>query len=170
MLLVNQYSFIKYLNRYRIGRAQELLAKNDQSIADISQDTGFCDQSYFGAVFRKLVGIPPAAYRRRYHKQHIIEEQRGDQIRAASALTLPGLRRPPAQRRAASTRRASGSPSHALTSPELLSAEHVPYSTCAEDAMGFTAGTRLQGCPIHGIYGIPTNNNCNLLEPSGRIG
>jgi hypothetical protein len=27
---------------------------------------GFCDQSYFGTVFRRLVGMTPAAYRKRY--------------------------------------------------------------------------------------------------------
>ena len=30
---------------------------------------GFCDQSFFGTVFRKIVGMPPAAYRRRVIKE-----------------------------------------------------------------------------------------------------
>jgi AraC-like DNA-binding protein len=35
----------------------------DKSVSDISQEMGFCDQSYFGTVFRKVVGMTPAAYR-----------------------------------------------------------------------------------------------------------
>jgi Bacterial regulatory helix-turn-helix proteins, AraC family len=34
-------------------------------MASISQQIGFCDQSYFGMVFRRTVGMTPAAYRRR---------------------------------------------------------------------------------------------------------
>lgn len=56
-------SFMAYLNHYRIERAQALLAMTDRSVSDISQEMGFCDQSYFGTVFRKFVGMTPAAYR-----------------------------------------------------------------------------------------------------------
>ena len=56
-------SFMAYLNHCRIERAQALLAMTDKSVSDISQEMGFCDQSYFGTVFRKLVGVTPAAYR-----------------------------------------------------------------------------------------------------------
>jgi AraC-like DNA-binding protein len=63
---VTGLSFMKYLNQYRIERSQVLLAATEESIADISQELGFCDQSYFGAVFGRLVGMTPAAYRRRY--------------------------------------------------------------------------------------------------------
>jgi len=56
-------SFMAYLNHCRIERAQALLAMTDKSVSDISQEMGFCDQSYFGTVFRKLVGMTPAGYR-----------------------------------------------------------------------------------------------------------
>ena len=56
-------SFMAYLNHCRIERAQALLAMTDKAVSDISQEMGFCDQSYFGTVFRKLVGMTPAAYR-----------------------------------------------------------------------------------------------------------
>jgi AraC-like DNA-binding protein len=59
-------SFMKYLNQYRVERAQLLLATTDEPMTSISQETGFCDQSYFGMMFRKLVGMTPAAYRRRF--------------------------------------------------------------------------------------------------------
>jgi AraC-like DNA-binding protein len=57
-------SFLAYLNHCRIERAQALLVGTDKSMSDISQEMGFCDQSYFGTVFRKMVGMTPAAYRR----------------------------------------------------------------------------------------------------------
>ena len=44
---VTGLSFMEYLNHYRIERAQALLATTDDSMASISQEMGFCDQSYF---------------------------------------------------------------------------------------------------------------------------
>jgi AraC-like DNA-binding protein/mannose-6-phosphate isomerase-like protein (cupin superfamily) len=68
---VTGLSFMKYLSQHRIERSQELLVKTDRSIADISVGVGFCDQSYFGAVFYKHVGITPATYRRRYQNMRL---------------------------------------------------------------------------------------------------
>jgi AraC family transcriptional activator of pobA len=59
--------FRSYLNHCRVERAQALLASTNKPIADIAQEMGFCDQSYFSAVFHKLAGMTPAAYRRRHH-------------------------------------------------------------------------------------------------------
>jgi AraC-like DNA-binding protein len=66
---VTGLSFMEYLNHYRIERAQALLANTDDSMASISQEMGFCDQSYFGAVFRRVVGMTPATYRRRFRNK-----------------------------------------------------------------------------------------------------
>lgn len=101
---VTGVSFMKYLNQYRIQRAQDLLVKTDRSIADISLDTGYCDQSYFGAVFRKLAGTTPAAYRRRHRGQQVLEEQQSNQTRTASALSSLHLRPPAMERTASSVR------------------------------------------------------------------
>jgi AraC-like DNA-binding protein len=62
---VTGLSFVTYCNHFRIERAQALLARTDESMASISQQVGFCDQSYFGTVFRRIVGMTPATYRRR---------------------------------------------------------------------------------------------------------
>jgi AraC-like DNA-binding protein/mannose-6-phosphate isomerase-like protein (cupin superfamily) len=62
---VTGLSFVIYVNHFRIERAQALLAKTEESMAAISQQVGFCDQSYFGTVFRRIVGMTPATYRRR---------------------------------------------------------------------------------------------------------
>ena len=63
-------SFMAYLNHCRIERAQALLATSDRPMSEISQETGFCDQSYFGTVFRRLVGMTPAAYRRKFRQEN----------------------------------------------------------------------------------------------------
>ena len=62
-------SFMAYLNHCRIERAQALLAMTDKSVSGISQEMGFCDQSYFGTVFRRVVGMTPATYRRRFRNK-----------------------------------------------------------------------------------------------------
>lgn len=67
---VTGLSFTKYLNHYRVERAQALLAHTDVPMACISQEVGFCDQSYFGTVFRKVLGMTPAIYRRRFQYEH----------------------------------------------------------------------------------------------------
>jgi AraC-like DNA-binding protein/mannose-6-phosphate isomerase-like protein (cupin superfamily) len=72
---VTGLSFVTYCNHFRIERAQALLAKTDEPMASISQRVGFCDQSYFGTVFRRIVGITPASYRRRI-RNNTLSEQR----------------------------------------------------------------------------------------------
>lgn len=64
-LKVTGQSFKGFLNQRRVEHAQTALSGTNRPIADIALEMGFCDQSYFGAVFRKLVGLAPAAYRRR---------------------------------------------------------------------------------------------------------
>ena len=63
---VTGLSFLKYLIHYRVERARVMLTHTDESMKNVCQDVGFCDQSYFGAVFRKIVGLTPAEYRRRF--------------------------------------------------------------------------------------------------------
>jgi len=57
--------FIVYLNHFRVAKAQTLLAATDLAIAEVSHDVGFCDQSYFGLIFRKLTGETPREYKQR---------------------------------------------------------------------------------------------------------
>ena len=72
-------SFVAHLNRRRIEHAQAWLAATDRPVLEISQRYGFCDQSYFSAVFRKLTGLPPAAYRKRFQAEGArkLETRRG---------------------------------------------------------------------------------------------
>jgi AraC-like DNA-binding protein len=101
---VTGVSFMKYLNQCRIQRAQDLLVRTDRSIADISLDIGYCDQSYFSAVFRKLAGTTPAAYRRRNRRQQALEEMHNNEGRAVPALNSLRLFPPSTERVAPSPR------------------------------------------------------------------
>ena len=60
---VTGMSFIAYLNQFRVSKAQALMASTNKSLAEISHEVGFCDQSYFGQVFRKLLKTTPRDYR-----------------------------------------------------------------------------------------------------------
>jgi AraC-like DNA-binding protein len=84
---VTGLSFTKYLNHYRVERAQMLLASTEESISEISQIVGFCDQSYFGTVFHRIVGTTPAAYRRRIRASGGSESTQMDN-RSASVSNL----------------------------------------------------------------------------------
>jgi AraC-like DNA-binding protein len=90
---VTGLSFMRYLNQYRIERSQALLVNSDESMSSISQEMGFCDQSYFGAVFRRLVGMTPAAYRRRYRTRNNGDCQQVEPapVVAPRGISLTGL-------------------------------------------------------------------------------
>ena len=78
---VTGLSFVAYLNHFRVEQAQKLLAQTDESMVSISQQVGFCDQSYFGTVFRKIAGMTPAAYRRQVRSHSAASHGRGGRIR-----------------------------------------------------------------------------------------
>ncbi|MEM8779760.1 MAG: AraC family transcriptional regulator [Cyanobacteria bacterium P01_G01_bin.49] len=52
----------QYLIKSRIERAQELLSRKHQSIADVSLQVGFANQSHFTKHFKRLVGITPKQF------------------------------------------------------------------------------------------------------------
>jgi AraC family transcriptional regulator, transcriptional activator of pobA len=60
---VTGQSFVAYLNAFRVKKAQDLLVNTNKSIAEISLEVGFCNQSYFTVVFRQIVGETPLAFR-----------------------------------------------------------------------------------------------------------
>ena len=66
-------TFVAYLNGFRIEKARRLLAEGNKTIAEVSYEVGFCNQSYFGVVFRRLVHS--AAHR--YAKQVTVPEKAG---------------------------------------------------------------------------------------------
>ncbi len=59
-------SFNQYLNHVRIAKAKELIRHSSLRFTDISQMTGFDDQSYFTKVFCRVEGISPREYARQF--------------------------------------------------------------------------------------------------------
>ncbi|MFC9707461.1 AraC family transcriptional regulator [Paenibacillus sp. NPDC056933] len=53
------------INETRIAKAQHLLMETDRSVADIAEQTGFTNSSYFYRMFKKFNGVTPNDYRRK---------------------------------------------------------------------------------------------------------
>lgn len=58
------YYFNEYLTMIRMERARYLLETEDLKIYEIYPRLGYHDQEYFGRLFKKIVGVSPAAFRR----------------------------------------------------------------------------------------------------------
>lgn len=56
----------EFLLKSRVQAAADALANSGDSIAEIAQQFGFCDQSAFTQQFRKYIGTTPLRYRRKY--------------------------------------------------------------------------------------------------------
>lgn len=59
-----QQRFVDYVNELRIECAKRLLLTSSKRTVQISEETGFSDTTYFSKVFKKMVGISPAEYRK----------------------------------------------------------------------------------------------------------
>jgi PAS domain S-box-containing protein len=81
----------EYLLRVRTDAAAHALATTDRPVGEIALDCGFYDQSSFGKLFRRRVGVTPVEYRRRY----AIEASRGDQMEAGSTMMAASGYDPP---------------------------------------------------------------------------
>ena len=53
----------RFLRRYRVKRAQEMMLSTGESLATIAVDCGFSDQPHFTRIFSRMVGVSPAAWR-----------------------------------------------------------------------------------------------------------
>lgn len=65
-------TFIEYRNEIRVRTAQEALIKTTKKISAISQDIGFDDLSFFNKLFKKITGVSPGEYRKRYSRNSTI--------------------------------------------------------------------------------------------------
>jgi AraC-like DNA-binding protein len=66
----------QYQTQLRITHARKLMRKGS-SIAEVAQETGFCDQSHFSRTFKRIVGVTPG----RYFARSKIVQDATDQIR-----------------------------------------------------------------------------------------
>ncbi len=56
----------RFLIRYRLTRASQLLVGGDFTIGRVAAESGFYDHSHFTREFRKMFGISPGRYRREH--------------------------------------------------------------------------------------------------------
>jgi YesN/AraC family two-component response regulator len=64
----------KQIHVTRIKKAKQLLEQNTMNISEIAFKIGFKDVGHFRAVFKKLVGVTPTAFRYSYSTIHINTE------------------------------------------------------------------------------------------------
>lgn len=60
---------MQYLRSVRVQAARQLLTTSSKTLAQISVDVGYTDQSHFTKRFREVTGMTPAAYRKRFVRQ-----------------------------------------------------------------------------------------------------
>ena len=56
----------EYILKRRLSLAKKLLSGSDSALSEIAMSTGFGSFSYFSSSFKRLEGITPTEYRRRY--------------------------------------------------------------------------------------------------------
>jgi PAS domain S-box-containing protein len=54
----------RFLIRYRLTRASQILMHSDDTVSHIAQEVGFYDHSHFTREFQKLFGMAPGRYRK----------------------------------------------------------------------------------------------------------
>jgi AraC-like DNA-binding protein len=55
---------MQYLARWRMQLAAGLLAGGSASVAQVADEVGYASEAAFSRAFKKIVGVPPAAWRR----------------------------------------------------------------------------------------------------------
>lgn len=59
---------VQYIKQVRLNAASKKLLESNNSFSDIAFDTGFCDQSYMTREFKKMTGLSPSEYRKKYSR------------------------------------------------------------------------------------------------------
>lgn len=54
----------RFLIRYRLTRASQILVHSEETLSHIAQEVGFYDHSHFSREFQKLFGMSPGRYRK----------------------------------------------------------------------------------------------------------
>ena len=63
------YTVNHYLTQVRIRKACELLSDTNYPIAQIAPMIGYEHSTYFFSIFKRMIGLTPAEYRRRHQKE-----------------------------------------------------------------------------------------------------
>ena len=67
-------TIMQFYTTLRIDKCKDLLTATDLPLSEITQETGFGDQSHFTKVFKRAVGMTPLAYRRKARREAQPEE------------------------------------------------------------------------------------------------
>ena len=62
----------QFINEVRLENARRLLIETNIAIANIANDTGFADHSYFSRQFQKLFEQSPSAFRQEYYSNQTL--------------------------------------------------------------------------------------------------
>lgn len=65
----------EYCQHIRIAKAREMLELSTRTVAQIAWEVGYGDEAAFRKVFRKVVGLPPGAYRLRFRPERAAEDE-----------------------------------------------------------------------------------------------
>lgn len=57
-------TFMAYLNEYRIGKVQQLLAQRNKNMTEIAEAAGFSSIKTFNRVFKESTGMSPSQYQK----------------------------------------------------------------------------------------------------------
>jgi len=57
---------IRYVQRLRIEEAKRRLERTDESVEEVGWKVGYEDPSFFRRLFKRVVGLTPSAYRRKF--------------------------------------------------------------------------------------------------------
>ncbi len=57
---------IKYLQSVRIRKVKEMLRFTDDTVSEIAGKTGFSSENYLSGLFKKIEGVPPSEYRKKW--------------------------------------------------------------------------------------------------------
>jgi two-component system response regulator YesN len=61
----------QYIISYRLKAAKRMLELTQKSMAEIAEEVGFTDASYFTKTFRQAFGITPKEWRNKFKKEFI---------------------------------------------------------------------------------------------------
>ena len=54
---------LRYISSRRVEQAMRMLRSTIDPLVDVAMSCGFCSQSHFSTVFKKVAGTTPALYR-----------------------------------------------------------------------------------------------------------
>lgn len=82
------YTPIDYLARLRVEAAKSLLADSALSLPEVAEQTGYRDPSYFGRIFKRIVGLSPQQFKRSAQDKRGLAAGRPTGVTAYNSLMI----------------------------------------------------------------------------------